>query len=767
MKYHKKLRIALAVQGALWLVACGGGGNSADPLPATPASTVNTSNPVIVDGSAVMAPTLAVSGKVLNVGYLTGTLVCADLDNDGICDSDEPQATTDATGAFRLSVPAGHRGGNLLAVVRPGSIDTAATVSTPITINYGWTLAAPLEYDDAATGAVVNISPITTTYYARLQSSGRNRLSTRIAMFTRIIYGTNIDTATGNEMLPVDFDYVAKPQDTDGGLTGRMRALTAYLSNPASNSAHPANSGPTALTLLQTAAVTNAWYNTYTAATASAAGIPVDATKINTLATASKPTAYITSAANYYKLKSAAASEARGELGDTASIAGYGWYRDGSTLKYLNLGSLALTNGAIYQKFQQWMNGTWSPVTVTGDESLTLDPQGKLVVIGGTDNQQTQVITYADGNRLTYRGAVNQARVSLDTSTRVADNSVISEWLGQQSLNYANYYSFSSNTVAATTPVAQPACSTGTSTSASTWFSNCVSTYRNAWFTANGGGSEATNIQDNSANAEYYDSTLRDNRVDIPLTQLCGSGKDTSGNAISLPKVSVLGKSLCNWAVDTNANHILADLFRSSGVTINSGTKYYGVSTYTASTAAPCATTGATSGTCILPAANGDQGMPVRLKLKLVRAGSETSGNGTLSSDIGAWSTTSNAVATEAIRWEISSANPGMVLISYPFRNAGDPRKNTATVSTGGVIAGTEAAPALSAHFATSIAPSTHASPNYRKLAIVLQDGVFVTGYQFGAGFTEAERHLNKRGIELGIAAIRDVISKVYAAGFK
>ena len=137
--------------------------------------------------------------------------------------------------------------------------------------------------------------------------------------------------------------------------------------------------------------------------------------------------------------------------------------------------------------------------------------------------------------------------------------------------------------------------------------------------------------------------------------------------------------------------------------------------------------------------------------------------SGTLSSEVGAWSATSNTLTTETIRWEISSANPNMVLISYPFRNAGDPRKNTSTAAGGG----TEAAPVLTAHFATSIAPSTHTAPNYRKFAIVLQDGAFVTGYQFGAGFTEAERHLNKRGMDLGIATLKDVIAKVYAAGFQ
>ncbi|OGB28978.1 MAG: hypothetical protein A3F78_00500 [Burkholderiales bacterium RIFCSPLOWO2_12_FULL_61_40] len=777
MKHHKKLRLALAVQGALWLVACGGGGNAADPLGVTTPSSVVTPSPVIRNGTAVPSPTMAVSGKVLNVGYLANTLVCADLDNDGACGGSEPQATTDAVGAYSLSVPAGHRGGSLLAVVRPTSTDTGATSSAPVAINNGWTLVAPLEYDDDVTSVAANISPITTTYYARLRSSGRNRLSTRIAMFTRIVYSTNIDQSTGREKLAVDFDYVASPQDSDGGLANRLRALTAYLSDPAGKTSHPANASPTVpLTVLQTAAVMSGWYNTWTNASATAAGIAVDAAKIETLATNSKPAAYIASVANHYALKSVAASEVRGEMGDAASIGGNPWLRDGGVLKYLNFGSKVLSSGAIYQKFQQWVAGVWAPVTVAGDESLTLNPQGKLVVMSGTDNQQAQVITYADGNRLTYRNPVSLARLSLDTSTRVADNAVISEWFGQQKLSYENYYLRAANTTATATPAAAPGCYTGTSTSVSTWFSGCVTTYRDAYFAAHGGGTTASNIQDSAATTEYYDATLRDNRIDIPLSQTCGSGVDGGGTAISLPKVSVLGKSLCNWAVDRNTNHTLADLFGTAGVTIHSGTKYYGVSTYTATPTAPCAATGATTGTCTLPAASGDQGLPVRLKLVLTRTGSESSGTGTLSSEVGAWSTTSTAVkagitsntaTTEAIRWEISSANAGLVLISYPFRNAGDPRKNTATVSTSDLDAGTEAAPVLTAHFATSIAPSTHTAPNYRKFAIALQDGVFVTGYQMGAGYTEAERHLNKRGIDLSIAALKDVIAQVHAAGFQ
>jgi hypothetical protein len=69
----------------------------------------------------------------MNQGYLGNTQVCFDLNDDGLCNIGEPTSTTNAQGAYALSVPTGHRGGNLLAVVRPDSADSAATTANPIT----------------------------------------------------------------------------------------------------------------------------------------------------------------------------------------------------------------------------------------------------------------------------------------------------------------------------------------------------------------------------------------------------------------------------------------------------------------------------------------------------------------------------------------------------------------------------------------------------------------------------------------------------------
>lgn len=768
---------ALAVAAALaaLLAGCGGGGNGAAPAPASDAS-VSTATPDTAGSTSPTPARISVSGKVLNVGYLADTPVCLDVNGDGACGSGDIATATNAGGEYALSVPASLRGASLLAVVTPGrSSDTAATAAAPVALGSGWTLSALLEPADGATAVTANISPVTTTYYARMRTSGRNRQSTRIAMFTRIHYTTNVDPATGLEQLPLDFDYVAAPPPADatyGTLASRLRALSDWLASPGAHSAHPANAAPALLTQLQTAGVMNAWYNTWTNATATAPGIPVDAARMDALAANNLPAAYIANAAAHYTLPSVAATETRGELTESATIGGYSWLRSGAGLDYVNTLGLALRSGALFQVYQRWAAGTWSPVTVNDAESITLNRNGAVTLVGATDGQQARDITYAAGNRLTYRLPGSGARQSLDVATRRGDNDVINEWVGQQGLSYANYYARSSNTTPAATPATAPGCNTNASaTTATAWFSSCVTKLRNDYFAAHGGAGPTGFVDGpgTAARAEYYDRTQLDDRLDIPLSTTCGSGTDAAGAAISLPTVSVLGRAACNWAGSPRNGHTLAELFSAEGVQINSGTRYYGVSSYTASASAPCAATGATSGACVLPAPTAaDQGLPVRLTLRLQRtAANATSGTGTLSSDSGAWSTASNTAKTETIAWEISSANPNLVLISYPFRNAGHPRSNTATVSTATVAAGTEAAPVLTAHFTGSIAPNTHTAPNPRKFALLLQDGVFLTGYHYGAGFTEAERYLNKRGIELGIGALQSVIGGLHAAGFQ
>jgi hypothetical protein len=85
-KFIMPALVATACSSALLLAACGGGSSSSSP---TPAATANTQ----VQGSSV--------------GQYANAMVCADINQNGVCDAGEPSTTTDATGAYTLAAPAG------------------------------------------------------------------------------------------------------------------------------------------------------------------------------------------------------------------------------------------------------------------------------------------------------------------------------------------------------------------------------------------------------------------------------------------------------------------------------------------------------------------------------------------------------------------------------------------------------------------------------------------------------------------------------------
>lgn len=129
------LPIAAAAATALLLHGCGGGGDD-DTSPATEAP----------------GPVVTLSGVVLD-GVLRTAKVCVDLDDDRVCDAGEPQATTDANGAYSI---AGVRESD--AAAHP--VLAEATATTTVDADYGpvvdaFTLVAP-----AGQHAVV--SPFTT-----------------------------------------------------------------------------------------------------------------------------------------------------------------------------------------------------------------------------------------------------------------------------------------------------------------------------------------------------------------------------------------------------------------------------------------------------------------------------------------------------------------------------------------------------------------------------------------------------------------------------
>ena len=123
--------VASAIASAV-LVACGGGGTTGQAL----------------------------TGKVMD-GYIKGAIVCLDVNNNGVCNSDEPQTETTAGGAYTLDVPSDAQlgGTNLLVNVPVGAIDedTGAAVTTAFAMR-GFANSASV------------VSPLTTAVVARVDA---------------------------------------------------------------------------------------------------------------------------------------------------------------------------------------------------------------------------------------------------------------------------------------------------------------------------------------------------------------------------------------------------------------------------------------------------------------------------------------------------------------------------------------------------------------------------------------------------------------------
>ncbi|MFM1991162.1 MAG: hypothetical protein RJA99_4119 [Pseudomonadota bacterium] len=131
----------------LGLAACGGGGSasgggSGEPT-APPAPTTTAQSVKVVDGP------------------LRNATVCVDLNDNGLCDTGEPTARTDANGAATLDVPNAEVGRHaVIAVVGTDAVDADFG---PVTAPF--VLAAPA-------GRTAVVSPLTTLVSTQMQVAG-------------------------------------------------------------------------------------------------------------------------------------------------------------------------------------------------------------------------------------------------------------------------------------------------------------------------------------------------------------------------------------------------------------------------------------------------------------------------------------------------------------------------------------------------------------------------------------------------------------------
>lgn len=142
-------------QGLWWgaiaaaaLTACGGGGSDPAPAPVTPTS-------------------VTISGKAVD-GPLQGAIACYDLNDNGLCDADEPTSgPSDATGAFSFSVAADQAGKHRVVVQVPA---TAIDADTGAAVGTAFTLQSPATGTSGAQS--VFASPLTTLVQAHVDATG-------------------------------------------------------------------------------------------------------------------------------------------------------------------------------------------------------------------------------------------------------------------------------------------------------------------------------------------------------------------------------------------------------------------------------------------------------------------------------------------------------------------------------------------------------------------------------------------------------------------
>lgn len=174
----------------LALAACGGSGGGDDDTPGGPAATLEG---MVIDGA------------------LGNAKVCLDVNENRVCDADEPSAATAANGSFKLEAPE-----DLLAA---HTVLAVAAAGTTTDADYGpvkksYTLAAP-----AGKGAL--ISPFTTLLQSELDGGrSANLAQAEITLSNRLV-GTAGDTGG----LTVYSNYLPLPAEANDAYAAKRARM--------------------------------------------------------------------------------------------------------------------------------------------------------------------------------------------------------------------------------------------------------------------------------------------------------------------------------------------------------------------------------------------------------------------------------------------------------------------------------------------------------------------------------------------------------------
>jgi hypothetical protein len=143
--------------------------------PSSSSSSSSTSSTSSTSGSgstttSTSSTPITVSGKVID-GYISGALVCADLNKNGKCDKTEPSTTSDSAGNYTLSLPPSVPNMHLIAVINASTSkdqdDGGSTIFSAGGKSY--TLLAPAPTSDSSN---THITPLTTLVSGLMATSG-------------------------------------------------------------------------------------------------------------------------------------------------------------------------------------------------------------------------------------------------------------------------------------------------------------------------------------------------------------------------------------------------------------------------------------------------------------------------------------------------------------------------------------------------------------------------------------------------------------------
>ncbi len=212
MSPSKFMRRSSPLALSILIAACGGGGaGSSNPVSEPESGAANsvtdgTESPSSGDSAAT------ISGRVAD-GYIQGAIVCADLNENDSCDTDEPSTVTGDGGTYNLDIPADAQDKPIVADIPAEAIDedTGEAVGKPLVF------IAPANKPEF-------LSPITTLIHQELRANP----------------ALNVDDAerTVKSILGIDeedvslfSDYVAEGKDSSGN--GEKAEKFRYLHDTA------------------------------------------------------------------------------------------------------------------------------------------------------------------------------------------------------------------------------------------------------------------------------------------------------------------------------------------------------------------------------------------------------------------------------------------------------------------------------------------------------------------------------------------------------